>query len=256
MVRPAKPLVSDPAWEATKAARRNLSHSEAIQEVVALQQQYYKLWGHRVATSPVDVNLVLRTLLTKRVPFVLTGAHGISGWMGRPRATQDVDILVKGGRNYTRAVKTIRELYPQLEVRSFSGVTGFFIPGERDSVIDVTYPHRADIAATLEDAVWTEDKRLGLRFRIPSLENALANKYGATNSITRNLAKRQQDLTDFFWMVQHSEDAGRRPIDLERLKELGELVNPGRGGEEILRLVTEAKGNRPTDDELGTRETS
>jgi hypothetical protein len=242
-------LVSDPAWEAIKAARSNVAHHEAVQRVAFLQNQYYRMWGHDVKSAPVDINLVLRTLTVKKIPFVLTGTHGISGWMGRPRATMDVDILVKSSRNFTRAVKAVKELYPRLEVRNLAGVTSFFPPGEKESVIDVTYPHRADIAETLAHPVWTEDMKHGLRYRIPSLETALANKYGAMNTITRAMTKRFQDQVDFNWMVIHSEDEGRQPINLVWLEELGELVNPGRCGKEILRLVEEAKSDKST--ELG-----
>src|SRR5712692_4685754 len=91
----AKVIASDPAWEAMKAARRNLGHDEAVQKVFFLQRQYRLQWSHRVAASPVDLNAILRTLTQKRIPFVLTGAHGIAAWTGRPRNTQDVDILVK-----------------------------------------------------------------------------------------------------------------------------------------------------------------
>src|SRR5438034_46440 len=126
--RRAKVAPTDPAWEAMKAARRNIGHDDAVQESVFLQKQFYALWGDRVATSPVDVNVVLRTLTQKKIPFVLTGAHGIGGWTGRPRSTKDVDILVKGGKNCTRAVNAIKALYPELEVRNFAGVMAFFVP--------------------------------------------------------------------------------------------------------------------------------
>ena len=65
--------------------------------------------------SPVDLNVVLRTLIQKRIPFVLTGAHGIGGWTGRPRSTQGVDILVKAGRNPGRAVKAVRRFTRSLK---------------------------------------------------------------------------------------------------------------------------------------------
>ncbi len=103
---------SDPAWEAAKAARRNLSHNEAVQVVCYLQNQYRSQLSNRVAPSPVNLNEIVRTLTQKRIPFVLTGAHGISGWTGKPRDTEDVDVLVKGGRNLTRAVNAIKALYP------------------------------------------------------------------------------------------------------------------------------------------------
>ena len=71
-----------------------------------------------------------------------------------------MDILVKVGRNFARVVKAIRTLYPQLEVRVFTGVTGFFLPGEKWSVINVIYPHRADLEETLAG-----EPQLLLRFR-------------------------------------------------------------------------------------------
>jgi hypothetical protein len=242
--RRAKVPPTDPAWEAVKAARRNLDHDEAVQEVSFLQRQYRRQWSDRMAASPVELYEVLRTLTQKRIPFVLIGAHGFAGWTGKPRNTKDVDILVKSGRNLTRAVKAIRELYPQLQERSFPGLIAFFIPGEKESVVDVIYPHRADLAEALENPVWTENKEEGLRYRIPALEAALSSKYGAMLNPTRQLDQRLQDTVDFTRMVQHSQDEGRQPIDLDRLKLLGEKVWPGGGGKEIIRLVKEVKAGK------------
>ncbi len=229
-------LWSDPEWEATKAARRSLGHAEAVRECEQLTALYRRR-GQRRTSGMVDLTSIIRALQAQKVPFVLTGAHGISAWTGRPRATYDVDILVKGGRNYARAVKALRALYPNLEVREVVGVTGFFVPGEKMSRIDVTYPHREDIAETLRTAIWVQDR--GLRYRVPTLEAALANKYGAMLTPTRDLGKRLMDIADFTWMVKHSADEGRQPIDLEQLAALGEKVWPGGGGPEILRLVEE-----------------
>ena len=238
--RAEKWLPGIPEWEAMKASRRNLSHGEAVRECASLTLRYRKMWSMEKAI--VDLDRILAALTAKRVPFVLTGAHGISGWTGRPRATEDVDILVKGGRNFVRAVHVIRELYPLLEARRFAGVTGFFPPGKRESVIDVTYPHRPDNAETLRTAIWVEERNQ--RYRIPSLEAALANKYGAMLTPTRDAGKRGQDGVDFYFMVKHSTDEGREPIDLARLEALGEMVWPGGGGKEILRLVAEAMAGK------------
>ena len=238
-------FANDPEREAMKAHRRNIGHDDAVQESFYLQKQFRTQWSNTVAPSPVDLNQILRTLQDKRIPFVLTGAHAIGGWTGRPRSTHDVDILTKGGRNHSRAVNAIKALYPELEVRSFTGLTAFFIPGENESVIDVTYPHRADIEETLAHPVWTENKAEGLRYRIPSLEAALANKYGAMLTPIRNLGKRAMDAADFMWMVTHSTDQGRDPIHLEKLTALGEKVRPEGGGQEILRLVEQAKAGQP-----------
>jgi nucleotidyltransferase AbiEii toxin of type IV toxin-antitoxin system len=243
-MRRANVVSSDPAWETAKAARRSLGHDEAIQEVCFLQDQFRSQWSNRVLPSPVDLNLILTTLSQKRIPFVLTGAHGIAGWTGRPRNTQDVDILVKTGRNHSRAVKAIKALYPQLELRNFTGVTAFFVPGEKTSVIDITCPHRADLEETLANPTWTENREQGLRYRIPSLEEALANKYGAMLTPTRDVDKRMQDAVDFTRMVRHSADEGQDAIDLERLETLGNKVWPVGGGEEILRLVDQVRNGK------------
>jgi hypothetical protein len=239
--RRAKVIPSDIAWEAMKATRRTISHRDAVRESDSLSVQWRNMWG-RKTTIPVDLRKILQTLIEKKIPFVLTGAQAIGGWTGRPRATKDVDILVKPGRNLTRAVNAIKRLYPELEVRVFAGVSAFFVPGEKDSLIDVTYPHRPDLAETLAHPVWVEDK--GLRYRIPALEAAMANKYGAMLTPTRNLGKRMIDVGDFTYMVLHSLDEGQQAIDLVRLAALGEKVWPGGGGEEILRLVELVKAGR------------
>src|SRR5262249_25168523 len=77
-----------PEWEALKAHCRPLGHLEAIRECALLSEQFRKTW--RRGTKPmVSLAEVLDALRSKKVPFVLTGAHGIAGWTGRPRSTHD-----------------------------------------------------------------------------------------------------------------------------------------------------------------------
>src|SRR5688500_6301206 len=186
----AEQLRSRAEWEAMKARGRNLAPADAVREVAELTDLYRKMWR---PMTPVhdELSKIVQTLNAKKIPFVLTGAHGISSWTGRPRSTHDIDILVKSGRNLTRAINAIKALYPELEVRQLFDVTAFFIPGEIESVIDVTYPHRADIEETLRTAIRVEEG--GQSYRIPTLEAALANKYGAMLSLNRDPGKRVQD---------------------------------------------------------------
>jgi hypothetical protein len=221
-----------------KATCRNLRPADAVREVAYLSAEYRQRWN----MPEINLHKIIAALQAKKVPFVLTGAYGIATWTGRPRSTHDVDILVKSGRNHARAVKAMQALYPELEMRNFFGVAAFFVPGETESVIDVTFPHRHDIAETLATALWIEDQ--GKRYRIPALEAAMANKYGAMLALNRDPIKRAQDGVDFATMVKHSLDPGREPIDMERLAELGELVWPGGGGKEIVRLVEGAKAGQ------------
>ena len=210
-------------------------------ECAWLSDQYRRT--HR-RTAPVqpDFRQIVSSLRGKKVPFVLTGAYGISPWTGRPQATQDVDLFVRGGRNQARAVNALKALYPGMEVRKCGGIASFFVPGEKESVIDVIPPHRPDIDVALQTGLRIEDD--GLRFSIPTLEAALANKYGAMRDRRRPPIRRLQDTVDFSFMVRHSTDEGREPIDPAILSALGELVWPGGGGEEILRLVEQVKADR------------
>src|SRR5712692_8225918 len=108
-------LHGSPEWEAMKAVCRDLPPPAAVRECADLSAWYRR--RHRVADVVIDFDNIVSTLQKKKIPFVLTGAHGISTWTGRPRATHDVDILVKSGSNYARAVRVIRALYPGLEER-------------------------------------------------------------------------------------------------------------------------------------------
>jgi hypothetical protein len=57
---------TDPAWEATKAARSKLDPDDAVKEVSFLQRQYRRQWSNRMASSLVELSGVLRTLTPVR----------------------------------------------------------------------------------------------------------------------------------------------------------------------------------------------
>jgi hypothetical protein len=234
-----------PPWpaDAWKGNCRPLSHAAAVRECAFLSEEYRRIWRGRTNVV-IELDKIVRTLRAKRVPFVLTGAYGISSWTGRPRATHDIDLLIRSGRNHARAVNALHELYPELEVRRFPILTAFFVAGETQSVIDVAIPYRGDQKVALETGIWVEEQ--GLRYRIPTLETALASKYGKMLDPMRDAGNRAQDAIDFGTMVKHSLDEGRAPINLAKLRDLGEMVCPGGGGDEVLRLVDDAKaGNIP-----------
>ena len=68
-LRNSRTLLSDPARESMKSARRIIGHDDAIQETVHLQRQFRILWSDRLASSPVDLTQILRTLTKKRSPL-------------------------------------------------------------------------------------------------------------------------------------------------------------------------------------------
>ena len=143
-------------------------------------------------------------------------------------------------------MNVVSELYPELDVRAIKEMTAFFVRGEQLSVIDIMLPHGNMNGANRAATIWVKNA-CGTRYRIPTLEAALAHKYGAMLDLDRDVGTRQMDAVDFSWMVKHSTDEGRQPIDLEKLAALGELVWPGGGGREILRFVEASKRNQVPD---------
>ena len=234
-----------PSWpgDAYKGYCHSLTHAEAVAECAQLTEQYRRMWQSE-AFGLAKVHSVLQFLRAKKIPFILTGTYGIAAWTGRPRATRDVNILTRAGRNHSRAANTLRTEFPSLETRQVAEGIDFFLPGKKERLIDVAYPHRRDLAETLETSLWVQDG--GLRYRVPTLEAALANKYGAMLTSSREFVQRMQDLVDFCYMVRHSLDDGRQPIHLKKLKALGEKVKPG-GGNEVLRFVQEAQSDKLPD---------
>ena len=234
-------LLIDGMNEADEPLTFNYTHERAVEIVARLSAEWRRSWAPMPKVA-VDYRKIVKKLREKKIAFVLTGMYGISSWLGRPRATFDVDLLVKGGRSYFRAIEALKELYPKLEVRTRGGLSRFYAPGEKDPLIDLVCPFRPDQEVTLATAVWKTDGKL--KYRIPRLEAALANKYGASLTVVRSPGKRAQDMLDFFTMVRHSMDEGAKPIDLALLASLGEKVWPEGGGAEILRLVSEAKADQ------------
>jgi hypothetical protein len=229
-----------PEWEAMKASTRNLSHSDAVRESARLTAQYRTLCRPK-AVVHVDLDSVLQAVRSQKVPFVLVGATAIGGWTGRPQATADIDLLVKAGRNHVRAVKALLAAYPQLEVRPHACGTAFFVPGESLPVIHITCAHRADMEDTLQAALWVREE--SQRYRVPTLEAALAGRFGGIRAQGRDICDQMQDAAHFYFMVRHSTTRGRQPIDLEKLAVLGEKVRRG-GGREVVRLVAKVKAGR------------
>src|SRR5262245_65793258 len=57
---------------------------------------------------------VIRVLNKAKVGYVLVGAHGLASWRGKPRATEDVDVVVNA-KHLKKAVKALVAAFPMLE---------------------------------------------------------------------------------------------------------------------------------------------
>jgi hypothetical protein len=84
--------------------------------------------------SPLEV---IRALDVAKVRFLLIGSHALGGWMQKPRATSDVDVLV-GVRSHARAVRALLTAFPHLRAEeSQPFVTRLRYPDSESPVIDV-----------------------------------------------------------------------------------------------------------------------
>jgi hypothetical protein len=204
---------------AAATKQRNL-HVESLATSTTIASWYVKNM-----IAPLEV---IRVLNEANVRFMLVGAHGISGWLDEPRATQDVDVLV-GYRQHQKATRALLAAFPHLQADDQEVVVRFSDPATGKVVVDVMKSvqplHREGLRHT--QTVRAE----GLTYKVPTLEMALALKLGPMVSLNRADGKKRQDAADFTLIV-----AAHPEIDLEKLEELGELVYQG-GGKEAIELV-------------------
>lgn len=187
---------------------------------------------HLPQAIDVKPEAVIQVLNAAGVKFILFGLHGIASWLPHTRATQDVDVVVQK-RHFAKAVRAIREAFPQLVPQAHEVVTRFIDPAVNEAVIDLMRP--VDLYSIAFDHTITTSDSL----RIPVLEMALAAKFGAMISRTRSRPKKHQDASDFINVVKRNYPR----IDWSRLATLGEAVYPG-GGVELKKMVEDANNDR------------
>jgi hypothetical protein len=175
---------------------------------------------------------VIRILNAARVKFMLLGAHGLGGWMGKPRATEDVDVLI-GARGHKKAVGALLTAYPHLQAEEHEVVTRLRDPETGTIVIDVMKPNQPLYRDALKFTHTVQSG--GQTYQIPSLELALATKFAAMISLTRADRDKFQDVRDFMYIVDNNPD-----IDLAKLHLLGQLVYNG-SGDEVVEMVRKVR---------------
>jgi hypothetical protein len=177
---------------------------------------------------------VIKVLNRAAVKFMLMGAHGIGPWLAEPRATRDVDLLVQKS-HHRKAVRAVREAYPDLIVEDYPAVTRFLDPADNQAVIDLMKPVEELHQEALKNAL-----PAGKTHRFPSLETAVACKFAAMTSPNRKERKRLIDTADLMAMVEHNHP----DLDRDVLFSLGKMVRDG-GGHELLKLVADIQAGRP-----------
>ncbi len=188
----------------------------------------------RNIVTPQEIMTVLNR---ERIHFVLVGAYGVAGWMGKPRATEDVDVVV-ADRQVKKATRTLLAAFPNLEAHDEEVVVRLRDRKSGEVLVDLMKP-RSLYRETFKHTHAVSEGELD--YRIPSLEMALAMKFAAMISPNRPDDAKFQDAHDFTRMVKHNLE-----IDTDMLHRLGEFVYTG-GGDEICTKVRQVRaGERLT----------
>lgn len=204
------------------ASRRR--HGEALfissQIARTLRKMY---WPEMSAIVPEDVFAMLNEA---NVPFILMGTYGMTGWRDEPRASDDVDILVRT-RDLRKAVQAIQVSLPNFRVEDSAAVTMFHDPATERSLVEVRRPTQPLFKLAFRQSLLVEEG-----YRIPNLEFALVSKFAMMKSPDRPYEKKFLDAADFISMAEFNA-AAIRP---NRLQRFGDTIYPG-GGEELIRQM-------------------
>lgn len=185
-----------------------------------------------MALSPVDV---ARILAGASVRYVLVGAHAMNLYTGKPRATQDVDVVTDAPVKARRAVQSA---YPHLTVENHPVVIRFKDEGEE--VLDLIKAGSAKVFRRVLGLV-TRVRIGGQVVVVPTVEAALALKFSAMVSTARPTDDRMQDAVDFSRAAKL-----QARLNEPLLHELGELVYPG-GGDDLMKFIADSRAGLQLD---------
>lgn len=188
---------------------------------------------HKRDIGPGDVAKILDGANLK---YVLVGAHAANGYLGRPRTTVDVDVIVEFPK---KAAEVVGKAFPGLTMVDTPVVTRFK-RADGEEAIDLMKPTSSKLwKQLLKIAVTVIVEETPIR--IPPVEGVLAAKFAAMTSLHRAPLDKQQDGLDFARIVTVNDN-----VDLKLLGQLGDLVYP-EGGEFILKLLVDARAGRRLD---------
>jgi len=204
----------------------------AVQEVLERHVEKSAILSKQQMPFVIPVADVVRVLNKARISFVIVGAHGLAGWRKKPRATEDVDVVV-AARQVKKAVRVLLAAFPHLEPVELPVVVRLRERETGDVAIDVMKPVQQPYVEVFRHThkITTE----GQTYRVPSLEMGLVMKFSSMTSLYRADADKYLDAHDFITMVRENAD-----LDTRKLSELASLMYPD-GGKNILEMLRSAR---------------
>lgn len=200
-----------------------------------LERGYYLCHGGKVPASrlPEKVADFLNRLDEQGVDWVLVGAEAVNLYRKRPRATVDIDVVVRA-KHVSRARKVLMETCADVEDTE-ARLTGTLSPPPLELTVDVIKSHSHPL---FEEALDRQVRIEGVR--VPQLEALLALKYLSAVSPWRSREDKHQDVADFIKAFKDN----RSGVDRALLVSLGSRAHAS-AGEEFAEFLDAVENDRP-----------
>ena len=160
----------------------------------------------------IDAIQVIEVLRKARVSFVLSGAIGLAGWMQKPQAETELDFLV-AQKDLEKAAQAVTNVLPRTKLVKTPLRWRLLDRQDKPGVINLIRPVMEPDRWVFANAKTIQID--GQTCRIPSLEMAMAMKFGSIASIYRNEEGKLLDKYDLARMV--SRNARRNEAKLSKL---------------------------------------
>ncbi|HMP59501.1 MAG TPA: hypothetical protein PKD86_09130 [Gemmatales bacterium] len=170
---------------------------------------------------------VLRLFAKKKIECVLIGSLGLVDWLGAPRVTAELDLVVQP-RQRKRAVKLLHEAYPHLRLADQEWGALFQDLANHKVKIKVLPP-----TSFLANIFSQTRKRTvaGVPFLIPNAEMAVVLAFAALLNPQRPDHEKEQEQADFVAMVK-----ANKKLTETKLTRLCDALSPGLGAP-LVKLV-------------------
>jgi hypothetical protein len=207
------------------------THLDALHTSSRLSSHFRK--NFQPMASDVTPEHVIQVLHEAGIKCILMGAHALNTYRDEPRATQDVDILVRK-KDLSKALRVLSMAFNGLILQDTPEVTRFVDPATNKVVLDLMKPSPGVFQVIFRHTLAVGDTHL-----IPDLEMALAAKFAAMVSPNRRPDKKMLDAADFANVVM----GHRSAISVKKLQRLAAKVYPD-GDKEILQVIQDIDAGR------------
>ena len=203
--------------------------------LLLLERGYYLCHGGKVPASklPEKVADFLNRLEEEGVDWVLVGAEAVNLYRKSPRATVDVDIVVRS-KHIPRAQKILKETCLEIEDTEVH-LKGTLSPPPLQLTVDVI---KSQSHPLFDEALDRQVLVEGVR--VPRLEALLALKFLSAASPWRSKEDKHQDVADFIKAFKDNRPSIDRPL----LLSLGSRAHAS-AGEEFAGFLDAVENDKP-----------